>query len=63
MEERFDLRLSKLLTVVENLFANHDDAKLDSQLEETAVGRTLIQSQTPNTLVVSWVANKAGKEI
>ena len=53
------LRDSKLSSIVEDLFANKDDSQLDCEFEETAIGRTLIQTQSANTAIVTRMSSQA----
>ena len=49
-----NVRDSKLGGVVEDLFADKDDAQLDGQLQHTAVGGALVQSKTSDSVEPSW---------
>ena len=48
-----DIRQCDLLAVVQDLFSNKDDCQLDGQLQQAAVGGTLVQTQWANALVAS----------
>ena len=47
------------MSIVEYLLSDHDDEELDCQLQQAAIGGTLIHPQTTNTVVIARITGQA----